>query len=81
VELTAAFWAPKPDETTSCNFHNLKQGSSSLQEYLHCLVRLRARSPEVAEKTIIEAAVAGLSLGPYGEYLERRKLKTIDKLF
>ena len=52
-----------------------------MQEYLHCLVRLRARAPDVAEKTIIEAAIAGLSLGPCREYLERRKPKTLNRLF
>ena len=51
-----------------------------MQEYLHRLVRLRARAPDVAEKTIIEAVIAGLSLGPCGEYLERRKPKTLNRL-
>ena len=46
-ELSAEFWAVKLDEVTSCDFHNLKQGSSSQQEYLHRLIRLRARAPEV----------------------------------
>ena len=64
AELSAVFWAAKPDKVNSCDFHNLEQGGSTLQEYLHCLVRLRARAPDVAEKTIINAAVAGLSLGP-----------------
>ena len=35
----------------------------------------------MAEKTIIEAAIAGLNLGPCGEYLERRKPKTLNRLF
>ena len=81
AELTAAFRASKPDEINSFDFHNLKQGGSTLQEYLHRLVRLRARAPDVAEKTIIDVAVAGLSLGPCGEYLERRKPTTINRLF
>ena len=80
-ELTAAFRAPKPEEVNSCAFHNLKQGGSSLQEYLHNLVKLRARAPNVDEKTIIDAAIVGLSLGPCGEYLERRRPKTLSKLF
>ena len=71
----------KPDEINSCDFHNLKQGGSTLQEYLHHLVKLRARAPDVAEKTIIDAVVAGLSLGLCVEYLERHKPKTIDRLF
>ena len=48
---------------------------------MHRLVRLRARAPDVAEKTIIEAAIAGLSLGLCGDYVERRKLKTLNRLF
>ena len=52
-----------------------------MQEYLHRLVRLRARAPDVVEKTIIEAAIAGLSLGPCGQYLERRNPKTLNRLF
>ena len=35
----------------------------------------------MAEKTVIEAAIAGLNLGPCGEYLERRKPKTLNRLF
>ena len=35
----------------------------------------------MAEKTVIEAAIAGLNLGPCGEYLERRKPKTQNRLF
>ena len=62
-------------------FPQLKQGGSSLQEYLHHLVRLCARALEVAEKTIIDATVAGLDRRPCEEYLECRKPKTIDKLF
>ena len=80
-ELTAAFRAPKPKEINSCDFHNLKQEGSTLQEYLHRLVRLHARAPDVAEKTIIDEAIAGLSLGPCGEYLERCRPKTLNRLF
>jgi len=80
-ELTAAFRAPKAEEVNSCAFHNLKQGGASLQEYLHNLVKLRTRAPNVDEKTIIDAAIVGLSLGPCGEYLERRRPKTLSRLF
>ena len=52
-----------------------------MQEYLHRLVRLRARAPNVAEKIIIDIMVATLSLGPCGEYLERHKPKTLNRLF
>ena len=37
-ELIAAFRAPKPEDVNLCAFHNLKQGGSSLQEYLQSLV-------------------------------------------
>ena len=52
-----------------------------MQEYLHRLIRLCARAPDVAEKTIIEAAIAGLSRGLFGEYLEHRKPKILNRLF
>jgi len=64
AELSAAFRTPKPDKVNSCDFHNLKQEGSTLQEYLHRLVRLRMRAPNMAEKIIIDTTVAGLSLGP-----------------
>ena len=80
-ELTAAFRALKPEEVNSCDFHNLKQEGSTMQEYLHRLVRLRARAPDVAEKTIIYTTIAGLSLGPCGEYLEHHRPKTLNRLF
>ena len=52
-----------------------------MQVYLHRLVRLRARAPDVAESSIINAAITGLSLGPCGEYLEHRRPKTLNSLF
>jgi len=81
IELTTAFRSPKPEQVNSCAFHNLKQEESSLQEYLHSLVRLRARAPDVDEKTIIDAAIPGLSLGLCGEYLEHCRPKTLNRLF
>ena len=81
MELAAAFREVKLNEVTLCDFRNMKQGSSSLQEYLHRLVRLRARAPEVAERTIIDAAIQGMSLGPCGAYLVHRKPKTDGRLF
>ena len=71
----------RPDEVTSCDFHNLKQRSSTLQEYLECIIKLHARGRVVAEKSIIDAAVHGMNLGPCCEYLERRKPKTVNNLF
>ena len=35
----------------------------------------------MAEKTVIEAAIASLNLGPCGEYLQRCKPKTLNRLF
>ena len=71
----------RPDEVTSCDFHNLKQRSSTLQEYLECIIKLRARGQVIVEKSIIDAAVHGMNLGPCCEYLERHKPKTVNKLF
>ena len=34
LELCASFRAMRPDEVTSCDFHDLRQGSMTLQEYL-----------------------------------------------
>ena len=48
---------------------------------MHRLVRLRARAPDVDEKTIIDATIAGQSLGLCGEYLKRRRPKTLNRLF
>ena len=54
AELPAVFQAPKLDEVKSCDFHNLKQEGSTLQGYLHHLIRLRKRALDVVEKTIID---------------------------
>ena len=70
-----------PDEVTSCDFHNLKQGSMTLQEYLQSIMKLRARGPNVADQSIIDSVVKGINLGPCGEYISWRKPKTVTKLF
>ena len=80
-QLRSSFRAVKPDEVTSCDFHNLKQGSMTLQEYLQSLIKLRARGPDVTDQSIIDSVVNGISLGPCGEYLTRRRPKTVTKLF
>jgi len=80
-QLRSSFRAVRPDEVTSCDFHNLKQGSMTLQEYLQSLIKLRARGPDVTDQSIIDSVVNGISLGPCGEYLTRRKPKTVTKLF
>ena len=48
VRVNASFGAMRPDEVTSCDLHNLKQGNSTLQEYLERIIKLRAWTPEVA---------------------------------
>ena len=53
-ELRASFRAVRPNEVTSCNFHNLKQGSMTLQEYLQSIMKLRVRGPDVADQSIID---------------------------
>ena len=70
-ELRASFRAVMPDEVTSCDFHNLKQGSMTLQEYLQSIMKLRARGPNVADQSIIDSVVKGINLGPCGEYISR----------
>ena len=71
-ELSTSFRSIKPDELTSCDFHDIKQGDKeTLQEYLQRVVKLRAKAPEVPAQSIIDAAIRGLTLGPCGEYLER----------
>ena len=53
----------------------------TLQEYLPSLIKLHARGPDVADQSIIDSVVKGISLGPCGEYLTRRRPKTVTKLF
>ena len=64
TELSTCFRAVRPDEVTSCDFHDIKQGSLSLQEYLQRIVNLRARALEVAEQSIIDATVRSLNMDP-----------------
>ena len=44
-------------------------------------MKLRARAPNVADQSIIDSVVKGINLGPCGEYISRRKPKTVTKLF
>ena len=53
----------------------------TLQEYLQGVMKLRARAPNVADQSIIDSVVKGINLGPCGEYISRRKPKTVTKLF
>ena len=48
-ELCASCRAVRPDEVTSCDFHDLRQGSMTLQEYLQSVMKLRTRAPNVAD--------------------------------
>ena len=45
------------------------------------MIKLRARGPDVTDQSIIDSVVNGISLGPCGEYLIRRRPKTVTKLF
>ena len=45
------------------------------------MIKLHARGPEIADQSIIDVVVHGINLGPCGEYLSRRKPKTVSKLF
>ena len=53
----------------------------TLQEYLECIMKLRARVPDVADQSIIDAVIHGINLGPCGEYLSQCKPKIVSKLF
>ena len=53
----------------------------TLQEHLQSVMKLRARAPNVADQSIIDSVVKGINLGPCGEYISRRKPKTVTKLF
>ena len=53
----------------------------TLQEYLQSLIKLRARGPDVSDQSIIDSVVKRINLGPCGEYLTRRRPKTVTKLF
>jgi hypothetical protein len=52
-----------------------------LQEYIKRLAKARAKAPHVGTTTVIDAAIDGLKVGPYGEYLNRRRPKTEKQLF
>jgi len=69
LELATGFRAVKPDKVTSCNFHDLNQGSSTLQDYMLPIIKLRAKATHVAKPSIIDMALRGLNLGPCVEYL------------
>jgi len=53
----------------------------TLQEYLQSLIKLCARGPNITDQSIIDSVVNGISLGSCGEYLTRRRPKTVTKLF
>jgi hypothetical protein len=44
-------------------------------------MKLCAKGPDVADQSIIDSVVKGITLGPCGEYLSWRKLKTVTRLF
>ncbi|RLN12391.1 Zeon1 gag protein [Panicum miliaceum] len=82
AKLLTNFRRLKPDELTSCDFHACKQGEKeTLQEYMHRFVKLRAKVPQVPDVIVIDAVIAGQQMGPCGEYLDRRKPRTVEELF
>ena len=44
-------------------------------------MKLCARGPDVADQSIIDSVVKGITLGPCGEYLSWHKPKTVTRLF
>jgi hypothetical protein len=60
-KLLTSFRQLKMEELTSCDFDNYKQGEKeTLQEYMERIIKLRAKAPNVADLTIIEATIDGL---------------------
>ncbi|RLN42676.1 gag protein [Panicum miliaceum] len=53
----------------------------TLQEYMHRFVKLHAKAPHVPDVTVVDAVIAGLQMGPCGEYLDRCKPRTVEELF
>jgi hypothetical protein len=53
----------------------------SLQKYMHRVVKLTARAPEVSESSIIDAIVGGLRVGNCQDVLDRIKPKSQQELF
>ncbi|RLM58845.1 retrotransposon protein [Panicum miliaceum] len=55
-KLLTNFRGLRPEELTSWDFHDCKQGEKeTLQEYLHRFVKLRAKALHVADLTVIDA--------------------------
>ncbi|RLM57795.1 uncharacterized protein C2845_PM18G05220 [Panicum miliaceum] len=45
-KLLTSFRGLKMEELTSCDFHNCKQGEkATLQEYMQCIIKMRAKAP------------------------------------
>ena len=42
-------------------------------------MKLHVRAPNVADQSIIDSVVKGINLGPCGEYISRRKPKTVTR--
>ncbi|RLN39011.1 retrotransposon protein [Panicum miliaceum] len=70
------------EELTPCGFHNCKQGDKEpLQEYMQCIIKMRARAPKVADLSVIKATINGLRIGPCQDYLDSCKPRTVGELF
>ncbi|RLM87783.1 hypothetical protein C2845_PM04G01260 [Panicum miliaceum] len=48
---------------------------------MQCIIKMRAKAPNVADLTVIKAAISGLRIGSCCEYLERYKPRTVGELF
>lgn len=82
AKLLTNFQGLRPEELTSCDFHSCKKEEKEiLQQYLHRFIKLRDKAPHVLDVTVIEAAIAGLWMGPCVEYLDRCKPRTVEELF
>jgi hypothetical protein len=44
-----------------------------LQKYIKSFAKARAKAPHVQATTIINAAIDGLKVGSFGEYVDRRR--------
>jgi hypothetical protein len=64
------------------DLHLINKGDKEpLQEYIKRFAKARAKAPHVQARTVIDATIDGLKIGPHGEYLDRRRTKTEKHLF
>ncbi|RLN38591.1 retrotransposon protein [Panicum miliaceum] len=64
------------------DFHNCKQGNKEpLQGYRQRIIKMRAKAPNMADLSILEATINGRWIGPCQDYLDRCKPHTVGELF